>query len=305
MRSKLPDLTNYYLFAKVAQSGSISAAAKQLGMPKSTLSRRLTELEEEQGVRLMHRSTRGLKLTDIGHAFLLHCESLVSAAEAAQQTTQVVQEYPRGDIKLSSPYAISQTMLKRLLPEFLERYPDVRIQLVVTNTPVNLIDDGIDIALRVRPEIESSSLIARPLMDAPSRLYASPSLLAQFGIEHPLDLTACPHLSLHYSSGRYRYEFKHQETAETLSISYRARLITDDMMVLKEAAIAGQGVVALPPYIVDDAVNNGLLQTILPQWQLPMGIMHLVYPHRRGLLPAVRVLIDFLVERLPQLDPEV
>ena len=99
----LPDLTNYMIFARVAAAGSISAGARDLNMPKSTISRRLTELEEAQGVRLLHRSTRGLKLTDIGQAFLVHCETMVAAAEAAQQVTQLVQETPRGDIHVSSP----------------------------------------------------------------------------------------------------------------------------------------------------------------------------------------------------------
>lgn len=294
----LPDLTNYMLFAKTAAAGSISEAARELGMPKSTLSRRLTELENEQGVRLLHRSTRGLKVTDIGQAFLVHCDSLVAAAEAAQQVTQMVQETPRGDIHVSCPYAISQSLLVHLLPEFMALYPEVRIHWRVTNQPVNLIEEGIDVALRVRPTIEDSSLIARTLSRAPTTLYASPALLNQHAIEHPLDILQVPLLSMHYSSGRYRYELTHT-SGDKLSISYQPRLITDDMFVLREAAIAGQGMVALPNYICSDAVQQLQLQRVLSEWSLPLGIMHLVYPYRRGLLPAVRVFVDFLVERLP------
>lgn len=298
----IPDLTNYLIFARVVAAGSISAGARELNMPKSTISRRLTELEHEQGVRLLHRSTRGLKLTDIGQAFLVHCETLVAAAEAAQQVTQMVQETPRGDIHISSPYAISQSMLVNLLPEFMALYPDVRINLMVTNRPVNLIDEGIDVALRVRPFIEDSSLIARPLADSPGTLYYNPKrgdvARIKQQIKHPLDLVHFPHLSLHYTSGRYRYDLT-SATAEKLSVSFRPRLITDDMIVLREAAIEGLGIVSLPDYLCQQAVADGLLQRILPDWSLPMGIMHMVYPYRRGLLPAVRVLIDFLAERLP------
>lgn len=294
----LPDLTNYMLFAKTVAAGSISEAARELGMPKSTLSRRLTDLENEQGVRLLHRSTRGLKVTDIGRAFLVHCESMVAAAEAAQQVTQLVQETPRGDIHISCPYAISQSLLVHLLPEFMAMYPEVRVHWLVTNQPVNLIEEGVDVALRVRPTIEDSSLIARTLSRAPTTLYAAPQFLQQYPVEHPLDLVHVPLLSLHYSSGRYRYELTHS-AGEKLSISYQPRLITDDMFVLREAAIAGQGLVALPNYICSEAVQLQQLQRVLPEWSLPIGIMHLVYPYRRGLLPAVRVFVDFLVERLP------
>lgn len=298
----LPDLTNYMIFARVAAAGSISAGARELNMPKSTISRRLTELEEAQGVRLLHRSTRGLKLTDIGQAFLVHCETMVAAAEAAQQVTQLVQETPRGDIHVSSPYAISQSMLVHLLPEFLARYPEVRVNLMVTNRPVNLIDEGIDVALRVRATIEDSSLIARPLSDAPQTLYKSPNKgdvgAIHQSLQHPLDLVHFPHLSLHYTSGRYRYDLTASH-GEKLTVSFRPRLITDDMIVLREAAIAGLGIVSLPNYMCEQAVADGLLEPVLPQWSLPMGIMHMVYPYRRGLLPAVRVFVDYLAEHLP------
>lgn len=296
----LPDLTNYLIFARVVAAGSISAGARELGMPKSTVSRRLTELEEEQGIRLLHRSTRGLRLTDVGQAFLIHCEALVSAAEAAQQVTQLVRETPRGTVRVASPYALSQSLLTELLPPFMQDYPEVNVALTVTNRPVNLIDEGIDLALRVRSSIEDSSLIARPLADSPLTLYGAPQLLAARGVpKHPLDLMDFPHLSLHYTSGRYAYQLT-AEDGERLTVSIAPRLITDDMIVLREAAIQGLGLVALPNYLCAEALQQNQLQRILPCWHLPMGIMHLVYPHRRGLLPAVRVLIDYLLEHVPQ-----
>ncbi|MBY6062805.1 LysR family transcriptional regulator [Pseudidiomarina sediminum] len=298
----LPDLTNYLIFARVVAAGSISAGARELGMPKSTVSRRLTELEEEQGIRLVHRSTRGLKLTDVGQAFLIHCEALVSAAEAAQQVTQRVRETPRGTVHVASPYALSQSLLTELLPPFMHDYPEVNIELTVTNRPVNLIDEGIDIALRVRSSIDDSSLIARPLADSPLTIYAAPSLLQQRGVpKHPLDLMDMPQLSLHYTSGRYAYQLT-ADDGERLTVSFTPRLITDDMIVLREAAMQGLGLVALPNYLCAEALQTGQLQRVLPHWHLPVGIMHLVYPHRRGLLPAVRVLIDYLVAHVPEVS---
>lgn len=296
----LPDLTNYLLFVRVVEAGSIGAAARDLGMPKSTLSRRLTELEKAQGVRLLHRSTRGLKLTDIGQAFLVHCQAMVSAAESAQQVTQEAQEVPRGEVHLSSPYALSQSLLNRLLPDFMRLYPEVRVRLTVTNRPINLVDEGVDIALRVRSSIEDSSLIARELGESTLTLYVAPKLLATIGEPtRPEDLKALPQLSLHDSSGRYRYALREPQ-GEQVTLEFQPRLITDDMIVLRDAAIAGNGVVALPHYLCAEAIDRGDLVRVLADWQLPPGIMHMVYPHRRGLLPAVRALIDFLAERLPE-----
>lgn len=296
----MQDITNMVLFARVIQAGSISAAARDLQMPKSTLSRRLTDLEQAQGVRLLHRSTRKLTLTDVGRAFLVHCQAIASAAEAATQVTQQVQEVPRGNLTFSCPYALSQTLLAKVLPQFMLSYPEVKVHLVSTNRPVNLIEEGVDVAIRVRPTIEDSSLIARTLTPAPTTLFASPGFLKQHNeLTHPLDILHLPTLSMHFSSGQYQYQF-HHASGERLTVRHSPSLITDDMWVLREAAVAGIGMVSLPNYLCREYLNNDQLQRVLPEWDLPQGIMHLVYPHRRGLLPAVRVFIDYLVAELPK-----
>lgn len=296
----MKDITNLALFAHVVEAGSFSEAARQLQMPKSTLSRRISDLEDELGVRLLNRTTRKLYLTDVGREFLVHCQTVVAAASAAEQVTQFVQEKPRGKVRISSPYAISQSLLVQILPEFMARYPDVSLDLVMTNKPVNLIEEQVDIALRVRAEIEESSLIARELLPSANALYASPELINQLGApEHPTDLMNWPAMSLHYSSGRYLWQFT-SSANESLSLSYQPRLITDDMAMLREAARASQGVVSLPTYLCDEYEELGFIQRVLPTWKLPVGKLHMVYPYRRGLLPAVRVLIDFLLAEMPR-----
>ncbi|RUO72996.1 LysR family transcriptional regulator [Idiomarina ramblicola] len=295
-----PDVTNYYLFAQVIASGSISAASRELSLPKSTISRRMAQLEQEQGTRLFHRSRSGLKLTDVGREFLVHCERLVSAAESAQQVTQRLLEKPRGKVEISAPYALSQSLLVQVLPEFMSLYPEVEIQLIVTNRPVNLIEEGIDIALRVRPTIEDSSLIARPISPAPQTLYIAPALIKNDSILEPEDLQKFEHLSMHYTHGRYGYELTHSSGSQK-NIRIKPRLISDDMIVLREAAINKLGIASLPNYLCTEAVNNGELVPVLTDWHLPVGIMHMTYSHRRGILPSVRVLIDFLAEKLPEL----
>lgn len=295
----MQDLTNYALFAHVVEYGSLSATARELKIPKSTLSRRLNDLESELGVRLLNRTTRKLMLTDVGREVLVHCQTLVDAAQAAEHVTQLVREKPRGRVRMSSPYAISQGLLVQILPDFMAMYPDVTIDLVTTNQPVNLLEQHIDIALRVRDVIEDSSLIARRILPSPQALFAHPDFVhAQGAPEHPADLVNWPALSLHQSSGRYQWSFSSAQN-ESFLLSYQARLITDDMSMLKAAAVQGQGVVALPSYICREEVERGDLVRVLKQWQMPVGILHLVYPHRRGLLPAVRKLIDFMVERMP------
>lgn len=295
----LPDIGNYYLFAQTVRAGSINAAARELELPKSTISRRLNQLEQEQGVRLVHRGRQGLRLTDVGEAFLVHCEALVDAAEQAQQVTQRLTEKPRGRVNVSSPYAISQSLLVQILPEFMTRYPEVQLNLMVTNRPVNLLDENIDLALRVRSSVEDSSLIARPLSDAPQTLVAAPQLLARQTVTTPEQLLLHPQLSLHYTSGRYRYELTRKD-GHVQQLRFEPRFISDDMILLREAAIQAQGIVALPNYLCQQAIADGQLVALLPDWKLPMGIMHMTYPHRRGLKPAVRVLIDFLAEKLPE-----
>jgi len=295
----MKDLTNLALFARVVEQGSFSQAARLLGIPKSTLSRRIAELEEQQGVRLLNRTTRKLVPTAIGQEFLVPCQALVAAARAADEITQRVQETPRGQVRISCPYAVSQNMLVSLIPEFMAQYPEVEVNLWVTNQPVNLLDDQVDIALRVRAGVEDSSLIARPLAPSAQCLVAHPGYIAERGLpQHPKDLIAWSSLSMPYSSGRYTYELTSSQ-GETVTISHQPRLLSDDLWMLREAAAQQQGLAALPEDLCTDYLQSGLLVKVLPDWQLPVSHLHLVYLHRQGLLPAVRVLIDWLVERLP------
>jgi len=263
------------------------------------LSRRLSQLENDLGVRLLQRTTRQLVLTDIGREVLVHCKALADSAEAAEMVTQVAKERPMGRVRVSCPYAISQSLLVQILPEYMSTFSDVKIDLVTTNQPVNLVEQEIDVALRVRSEIEDSSLIARRIIPSPQSLFAHPEFILAHGRPtHPADIVTWPALSLHQSSGRYQWQLQHG-LGEQFTLRYQARLVTDDMWMLKAAAIAQQGVVALPNYLCLEEERNGLLKRVLPEWQMPVGIMHLVYPSRRGLLPSVRSLIEFLVSRLP------
>jgi len=211
---------------------------------------------------------------------------------------------PSGELRFSCPYALSQVSMSRLLPAFMLRYPDVKVRMLATNRPVNLVEDRIDVALRVRDQIEDSTLVARPLAPAPASLYASPALIGASPPRHPADLLELPTLSMHFSSGRYELSLRHK-SGEQVVLRHSPKLITDDMWVLREAAAQGIGVVTLPDYLCCDYLAEGKLVRVLEDWASPAGILHLVYVSRSGLLPAVRAFIDYLVQELPALMGEV
>ncbi len=300
----MQDLNDLYFFALVAEHGSFTAAAHALGMPKSTLSRRIARLEERLEVRLLHRTTRRLTLTDTGRAYLGHCRDLLAAAEAAESVVEQVHEEPRGRVVLTSPISISQSLLARALPEFMERYPKVEVELDATNRRVDLVSEGVDLAIRVRLRLEDSSLVSRRFAASPAMLVASPRLMERLGMPvAPHDLKRFPSLSMRFADGRHVQEFTDPD-GNRVPVSLTPRLITDDMNVLRDAAMAGIGIVVLPTFMCRQALETGELTWLLPHWRLPQGQLHAVYPYRRGLRPAVRYLIDFLAERLPALAEE-
>lgn len=299
------DLNDLYYFAQVAEHGSFTAAAQALGLPKSTLSRRISRLEEQLDIRLIHRTTRRLTLTDIGRAYLAHCKGVLDAAEAANAVVQQVQGEPRGKVVVSCPMPLSATLLARAIPEFMARYPKVVVELEATNRRVDLMSEGVDVAIRVRLAIDDSSLVLRRLGTSHADLVASPALIAELGVpQHPVDLARFPSLSQRFSDGRYRLPLTGPE-GEEMAVSLTPRLMTDDMWVLRDAAVAGAGIVVLPRSICHEQLASGELALLLPDWRLPLGQIHAVYLHRRGLLPAVRHFIDFLVERLPRLGQDL
>jgi DNA-binding transcriptional LysR family regulator len=294
----MQDLNDMYYFAKVIEHGGFMAAGRVLGIPKSRLSRRIKLLEERLNTQLLHRTTRKLALTDVGDAFLRHCETVLSAANAATEEIACANALPRGHIKVSAPPAIAQHILARLLPVFMQQCPEVRFSLAVSSRRVDLIEEGIDVALRVRSgAMENSSLIVRTLGRDRMQLVASPAFIQAHGQpESPLTLAQYPTLSM-YQPGGQRTWCLVSEEGQKIEVVTQPRLLTDDQVVLREAAIAGQGITALPNMVMQDALRNGTLVPILKDWYLPEGAFQVVYPSRRGLLPAVRAFIDFLAEQ--------
>ncbi|OHX18269.1 LysR family transcriptional regulator [Chromobacterium amazonense] len=294
------DLNDLMYFAKVVEHGGFMAASRVLGIPKSTLSRRVAELESRLGVRLLQRTTRRLSLTEIGSQYYQRCQAMLAEAEAADETILQSSAEPRGLIRVSCPELLAKTMLSAALPRFLARHPQVRVALEATNRRVDLIEEGVDVALRVRNVIEdSASLVVRTLGKSRVILVASPAFLEKHGEpQAPERLAALPALTMSRPDGRGQWVLL-DNVGQTYTIHIDApRLMTDDMIVLLQAAIAGIGIAALPTNVCHHALADGRLSHILPQYDFPWGILHAAFPTRRGLSPAVRAFLDFIAEDL-------
>ncbi len=296
----LQDLNDLYFFAAVVEHGGFSAAGRALGVPKSRLSKRVAQLEERLGVRLLQRTTRRFVVTEVGERFYAHCRAVLEEAQAAQDAVDELRAEPRGVVRLSCPVSLSQTVLAWLLPDFLAMYPKMQVRLVSGDRRVDVIGEGFDLAIRVRSNLDSdANLVIRTFGQARTTLVASPTLLDTHGRPvGPDELARLPALSMREHEGAQVWELIDPDGSK-VSVEVRARLITGDFAVLLEAARRGMGVALLPEFVCAPAIQAGELEVVLPDWSAPEGTMHFVYPSRRGMLPGVRALVDFLAERLP------
>ncbi|QNM94713.1 LysR substrate-binding domain-containing protein [Chitinimonas koreensis] len=292
----MQDLNELMYFARVVESGGFAAAGRLLGIPKSRLSRRVAVLEARLGARLLQRTTRKLVLTEVGERYYRHCQAMLLEADAAEETVAQMSAAPRGRVRVSCPVALVESELTQMLPGFLAAYPQVRLELVMTNRRVDLLEEGIDVALRVRiPGDEDPSLVTRRLRPARAALVMAPSLLAGVRIRQPADLAQLPALGAIEADRRVHWRFTAAD-GQVEEIALEPRLAVEDFGLRKAAALHGLGVTMLPEPYCSEELAAGTLVRLLPDWQLPGGFMQLVYPHRRGLMPAVRVLVDYLAE---------
>lgn len=296
----MQDLNDMVFFAEVAERGGFAAASRALGIPKSRLSRRVADLEERLGVQLMQRSTRRLSLTPAGETFLRHSAAVRDAAQAATEAVAQVHTEPCGMVRLSCPVTIAHSGLGQLLPRFMERYPAVRIDMRVMNRPVDLIEEGIDIALRVRPAIEdSATLVAKVLGTSRAVLVVKPELLQRLGpVNTPADLERLQTVAMS-ASGEGRSEWRLEGPNGEIHVHlHTPRYVADDLAMLQLAALEGVGAALLPDYMCRADLEAGRLAKLLPGWGPAPVIAHMVFPARRAMVPAIRRLIDFLAEHL-------
>jgi len=299
------DLNDLYYFAQVVDHGGFAPAGRALGVPKSKLSRRIAILEEQLGARLLSRSTRHVAATEIGRIYYAHCKAMLVHAEAAQDAIDALRAEPCGVVRISCPVALLEARVAGMLADYQRAHPKVELHLDATNRRVDVIEEGFDIAVRVRPPpLEDSDLVLRVLTDRGQCLVASPSLLAEHGNPTvPADLPALPSLALGRPRDRHQWRLIGPDESEA-RVTHQPRLVTRSMRALGVAATSGVGVVQLPTMFITSELADRRLVRVLEGWAPPREIVHAVFPSRRGMLPAVRGLIDFLAERFRALDED-
>lgn len=295
----LSDLDDFYCFAQVVEHGGFSAAERATDIPKSKLSRRVYNLEERLGVRLIQRSSCHFAVTDIGMNIYRHAQVMMNAAQAAHDLVDHLSTEPRGVIKLSTPVSIAQNEIARILPKFLKKYPEIKVQMIVTNRRVDIINEGFDLALRVRDNLDDDpNLVLRKFETIEQHLFASQAYLNEHGnLKHPSELSQ--HHILSMSDEHLDQNIVlHNEENQQIKIRVNPTVLGSDLSMLAELARQDCGIALLPDSVVKTHLNSGALVRVLPTWKAPHGTFHVVYPSRRGLLPAVRVFIDYLVAQL-------
>ena len=292
----MQDLNAMYLFAKVVEHGSYTAAARALGLQTSKLSRRVSDLERQLGVRLLQRTTRRVTVTEIGQTYYQHCAALEAEATAAQEAIDRTRSAPQGTVRVSCPISLMNGAVSPIIAKFLAANPLVRVYVDMTNRRVDVVEEGFDLAIRMRRlPLEPTNLAMRRLAESGGVVVGHPALLARLGRPaHPKEISRYPTLSMTAGGDRYVWEFREKD-GSPLSVSHVPRLMTDSFDSLRAAALTGVGLAYVPHFVVRQDIQRGELERVLPEFGLDAGLAHVVFPTRRGMVPAVRALIDALV----------
>jgi DNA-binding transcriptional LysR family regulator len=299
----IEDLNDLRLFAGVVAHGGFSAAARAMRIPKSRISRRITALEDALGVRLVERSTRRFSVTEVGQDIYHHARAALAEADTIEDAAARLKAEPQGLVRLSCPVG-AERVIGVKLPEFLAKYPKLRLQMIVSNRRVNLIEESVDIAVRVREKLDTDAdLQLKVIGRTVSRLAASPALLKQMGEPKDLEeLKKFPTLGFTDTPGSDVWTLIGPDKAEE-NFTHEPRFAATDFGVLREAAEKGIGIAFLPDLQHRRSVEEGRLKLILPAWRSRESTLHLVYTSRRGLLPSVRAVIDFVAATLEPCTP--
>ncbi|NMX32943.1 LysR family transcriptional regulator [Pseudomonas sp. WS 5413] len=293
--------TEYELFVKVAELGSVTKAADALDLSSAAASRHLAALENRLGVRLIERSTRRLFVTEVGKVFYTNAKAALTAMQGATEAVSASKNHPHGVLRVTASLSLCLQHILPLVPKFKEQYPDVRLDIVAENRYHDIIDDNIDVALRTRDSEPDSSLVIRRLTDTRRILAASPDYLERCGRpQHPQALAE--HQLLLYTYATDPYELTFQREDQTITVPATPALESNDGYLLRAAALQGQGILAQPTYVIHDDIVAGRLVPILSDWSLPRLEINLVYPSRHHLPAKTRVFIDFIVKEFQHLD---
>jgi len=294
------------VFTRVVEHGSFAGAAAQLGMSTSAVSRHVAQLESHLATRLLQRTTRKLSLTESGRLFHERCLQLLSDLAEAEELASTRNASPRGTLRITAPISFGLSHLAPAIAAFMKRYPQVRFEVSLSDSVTDLVDAGLDLAIRVGA-LGAQNVVARPLSRVRMRVCASPSLIAAVGVpKTPSDLAGLPCLSYAYASDNnvWRFERQGENGREAQEVKIQSAAHSNNGMLLAELAAQGVGFTSAPDFIVQPLLSQGRLQTVLDDWQAPLLTLHAVYPTRRHLAAVVRSFADFLAETLQLSCPE-
>jgi DNA-binding transcriptional LysR family regulator len=294
----MQDLNDLNLFVAVVTHGGISAAARALGAPKSRVSRRIAGLEDQLGVRLLERSTRSLQVTAVGEDMLRHARAAMSETAAIDDIVLQRQAEPQGLVRVAAPPGVDR-LISASLPSLLARHPKLRVQVIVTNRRVDLIEERVDVAIRVREVLDTDAdLQMKVISRTAGILVASSELLAAYGTPtSPAALSAYPTVSLSDTAGPDRWVLR-SEGGEEVEVIHEPRLSSSSPPIVRQAVVDGVGLAVLPEWSCRELIESGRLVRVLAGWTRRQGVIHMVFTSRRGLPPGVRAVLDFLAEAL-------
>jgi len=289
------NLNDYYFFVQVVEQGGFAQAARHTGAPKSTLAKRVAALEADLGVRLIQRTSRRFTVTELGQQFYRHAAAMLIEADAAEDVVKGRLAEPSGTVRITASVPTAQTILATALVELAEAHPKIHVSLHVTDRFVDMVQEGFDIAVRNHfAPLPDSGLVQRRVASDPVCLVASPSYLAARGMpQQPQDLERHAGLASSMSGGPWRLENDHGNIVEVALVP---RMHADESTVLLRAAQQGLGIACLPQRLCSEAITAGQVVRVLPEWRAGTVTTTLLMPHRRGQLPAVRLVADAIAQ---------
>lgn len=289
------DLNALVIFAQVVKQGSFIGAARRLNLPKATVSRRIQQLEAALKVKLLERSTRVVRPTELGKLYYEYCDRIVAEIEEAQSALDAQQAEPTGVLRTSAPSGFTQLFITELIPKFLDRYPQIRLIHRIVNQSVNPLRDGFDVSIRIG-QLEDSQLRFQPLGEVTPKLFASPHYLTQYGVPEKLSDLVHHRTIVTGISHQPQWKLYNHDQCEILDLT--PRCVINDPTLASSLVVSGVGIGLLPPFLCTEAVQAKQIAPILPAWSGPKVLLSAIFPTTYERSPKVKIFLQFLKEQL-------